>query len=38
MVFERFTKHARQVVAVAQKEAVALGHQEIASEHLLLGL
>jgi DNA-binding CsgD family transcriptional regulator len=34
----RFTRGARQVVMHAQKEAHQLGADEIASEHLLLGL
>jgi ATP-dependent Clp protease ATP-binding subunit ClpA len=37
-VFERFTKHGRQVVVLAQDEARSMGHQQIGSEHLLLGL
>ena len=37
-MFERFTEGARQVVALAQEEAVALGHNYIGTEHLLLGL
>ena len=37
-MFERFTPMARQVVAFAQQEAVALGHEYIGTEHLLLGL
>jgi ATP-dependent Clp protease ATP-binding subunit ClpA len=37
-VFERFTERARQVVVLAQGEAVALKHNYIGTEHLLLGL
>ena len=37
-MFERFTERARRVVVVAQEECVALGHDEIGSEHLLLAL
>lgn len=37
-VFTRFTAKARQTVMQAQEEARAGGYQEIAPEHLLLGL
>jgi ATP-dependent Clp protease ATP-binding subunit ClpC len=37
-MFERFTDRARRVVVQAQKEAKALDHNYIGSEHLLLGL
>jgi ATP-dependent Clp protease ATP-binding subunit ClpC len=37
-VFQRFTEPARQVVAHAQEEARSLGHQQLGTEHLLLGL
>ena len=37
-MFERFTDHGRQVVVLAQDEARSLGHREIGSGHLLLGL
>jgi ATP-dependent Clp protease ATP-binding subunit ClpC len=37
-VFERFTEEARQVIVLAQSEARGLGHTEIGTEHLLLGL
>jgi ATP-dependent Clp protease ATP-binding subunit ClpA len=37
-VFQRFTERARQVVVLAQGEAVALKHNYIGTEHLLLGL
>jgi hypothetical protein len=36
--FERFTKEARRVVTVAQREAKELGHTWIGTEHLLLGI
>jgi len=37
-VFERFTERARQVVVLAQGEALALKHDYIGTEHILLGL
>ena len=37
-MFERFTKDARQAVALAQEEAVALHHGWIGTEHVLLGV
>ena len=37
-MFERFTDKARQAVVLAQEEARRLGHPEVATEHLLLGL
>ncbi|MEO9173926.1 MAG: Clp protease N-terminal domain-containing protein, partial [Gaiellales bacterium] len=37
-MFERFSEHGRQVIVLAQDEARSLGHQQIGSEHLLLGL
>jgi hypothetical protein len=36
--FERFTKEARRVVTLAQREAKELGHNYIGTEHLLLGM
>lgn len=36
-MFERFTKDAKQIVMVAEKEAKALGSPSIEAEHLLLG-
>ncbi|MFQ5945170.1 MAG: ATP-dependent Clp protease ATP-binding subunit [Anaerolineae bacterium] len=36
--FDRFTKRARQVLALAQEEAQRLNHNYIGTEHLLLGL
>ena len=37
-MFERFTDDARQAVALAQEEAVALRHGWIGTEHVLLGV
>src|SRR5919202_5374586 len=37
-MFERFTERARQVVVLAQEEALTLGHNYIGTEHILLGL
>jgi ATP-dependent Clp protease ATP-binding subunit ClpC len=37
-VFERFTERARQVVVLAQEDARTLRHNDIGTEHLLLGL
>jgi len=37
-MFERFTDRARHVVALAQREARTLGHDDIGTEHILLGL
>jgi ATP-dependent Clp protease ATP-binding subunit ClpC len=37
-MFERFTDRARRVVVEAQREARALGHDYLGTEHLLLGL
>jgi ATP-dependent Clp protease ATP-binding subunit ClpC len=37
-VFERFTDYARRVMLAAQDEARQLGHDELGTEHLLLGL
>ena len=37
-MFERFTDKARQAVVLAQEEARRLGHPEVGTEHLLLGL
>jgi ATP-dependent Clp protease ATP-binding subunit ClpA len=37
-MFERFTRSARDVVVRAQEESAALGHDQIGTEHLLLGL
>jgi ATP-dependent Clp protease ATP-binding subunit ClpC len=38
MMFGRFTERARRVLALAQEEAVRLGHHNIGTEHILLGL
>jgi ATP-dependent Clp protease ATP-binding subunit ClpA len=37
-LFERFTDRARRALVLAQDEATLLGHAEIATGHLLLGL
>ncbi len=37
-MFERFTDRARRVIVSAQGEAMALRHDHIGPEHLLLGL
>lgn len=37
-MFERYTERARQVVTLAHHEAIALHHDYIGTEHLLLGL
>jgi ATP-dependent Clp protease ATP-binding subunit ClpC len=37
-VFERFTAPAKQAITRAQDEAIALGHDYIGTEHILLGL
>src|ERR671939_32283 len=37
-MFERFTERARQVVVLAQDEALSLEHNYIGTEHILLGL
>lgn len=38
MLFGRFTERAQKVLALAQEEAVRLGHNNIGTEHILLGL
>ncbi|EZH64432.1 Clp protease ClpX [Bacillaceae bacterium JMAK1] len=38
MMFGRFTERAQKVLALAQEEAVRLGHTNIGTEHILLGL
>ena len=35
---DRFTKHARQALQIAQEEAVRLNHNYVGTEHLLSGL
>jgi ATP-dependent Clp protease ATP-binding subunit ClpA len=37
-MFERFTDRARRVIVLAQEEARLLNHNDIGTEHLLLGL
>ncbi|MET9224147.1 Clp protease N-terminal domain-containing protein [Streptomyces sp. NPDC003300] len=37
-MFEFFTDRARRAVALSQDEAIALGHDFIGTEHILLGL
>lgn len=37
-MFERFTVLAKRAISLAQDEAIALGHDFIGTEHLLLGL
>lgn len=37
-MFERFTEPARQVVVLAQEEALTLRHGQIGSDHIVLGL
>ena len=38
MMFGRFTERSQRVLAFAQEEAVRLGHNNIGTEHFLLGL
>src|SRR5690606_4472789 len=38
MMFGRFTERAQKVLALAQEEAVRLGHSNSGTEHILLGL
>src|SRR5690554_5567047 len=38
MMFGRFTERAQKVLALAQEEAHRLGHNNIGTEHVLLGL
>ncbi|OUM89098.1 MAG: ATP-dependent Clp protease ATP-binding subunit ClpC [Bacillus thermozeamaize] len=38
MMFGRFTERAQKVLALAQEEAVRLGHHNTGTEHILLGL
>lgn len=38
MMFGRFTERAQKVLALSQEEAVRLGHGNIGTEHILLGL
>ncbi|WP_232699765.1 ATP-dependent Clp protease ATP-binding subunit [Brevibacillus daliensis] len=38
MMFGRFTERAQKVLALALEEAIRLGHKDIGTEHVLLGL
>nr|WEY85157.1 ATP-dependent protease ATP-binding subunit ClpC [Bacillus subtilis] len=38
MMFGRFTERAQKILALAQEEALRLGHNNIGTEHILLGL
>jgi len=38
MMFGRFTERAQKVLALAQEEAIRLGHSNVGTEHILLGL
>ncbi|HLQ95716.1 MAG TPA: ATP-dependent Clp protease ATP-binding subunit [Pseudogracilibacillus sp.] len=38
MMFARFTERAQKVLALSQEEAIRLGHNNIGTEHILLGL
>ncbi|MDV2686723.1 ATP-dependent protease ATP-binding subunit ClpC [Alkalihalophilus lindianensis] len=38
MMFGRLTERAQKVLALAQEEAIRLGHNNIGTEHVLLGL
>jgi ATP-dependent Clp protease ATP-binding subunit ClpC len=38
MMFGRFTERAQKVLALAQEEALRLGHNNIGTEHMLLGI
>ncbi|MCI1859244.1 MAG: ATP-dependent protease ATP-binding subunit ClpC [Sporolactobacillus sp.] len=38
MMFGRFTERAQKVLALSQEEAMRLGHNNIGTEHILLGL
>src|SRR5690625_1542034 len=38
MMFGRFTERAQKVLALSQEEATRLGHNNIGTEHILLGL
>jgi ATP-dependent Clp protease ATP-binding subunit ClpA len=38
MMFERFTRRAREVVVQARKQAERLGHEQADTEHLLLAM
>jgi len=38
MLFGRFTERAQKVLALAQEEAIRLNHNNVGTEHILLGL
>lgn len=38
MMFGRFTERAQKVLALSQEEAIRLQHNNIGTEHILLGL
>ncbi|WP_439743963.1 ATP-dependent protease ATP-binding subunit ClpC [Bacillus pseudomycoides] len=38
MMFGRFTERAKKVLALSQEEAIRIGHNNIGTEHILLGL
>ena len=38
MMFRRLTERAQKVLALSQEEAMRLGHNNIGTEHILLGL
>src|SRR5690625_4740648 len=38
MLFGRFTERAQKVLALSQEEAIRLKHNNIGTEHILLGL
>ncbi|MGL4819274.1 MAG: ATP-dependent protease ATP-binding subunit ClpC, partial [Bacilli bacterium] len=38
MMFGKFTERGQKVLALAQEEAIRLGHSNIGTEHILLGL
>ncbi|PEE44690.1 ATP-dependent protease ATP-binding subunit ClpC [Bacillus pseudomycoides] len=38
MMFGRFTERAQKVLALSQEEAIRIGHNNIGTEHILLGL
>ncbi|MEH7452119.1 MULTISPECIES: ATP-dependent protease ATP-binding subunit ClpC [Gottfriedia] len=38
MMFGRFTERAQKVLALSQEEAIRIGHSNIGTEHILLGL
>src|SRR5690625_3409955 len=38
MMFGRFTERAQKVLALSQEEAISLRHNNIGTEHILLGI